>query len=214
MSYGQSGAGLALGFDGPQLVQSDQLLLLPVSYDAAALEAQVEGLFGQFDKLIQKHKPIISAPSVVHLEKFAAKLAAVLLVGLACFVKHPAFSTEDEWRLAAVEIDAPWFPDIFPAVPPKSFRTSASGRIVPYRKIEYDPGMLPLVEIVLGGGVTVRPGDPGSSTRITRCARGAISFGIRTTRRRSCWRRRRINSGVGTSPSCSARRSGRTSTCT
>ncbi len=43
---------------------------------------------------------------------------------------------------------------------------------------------------------------------------GEISFGIRTTRSRSCSRPRRIKSGRGTSPSCWDRRNGRITTCT
>ena len=48
----------------------------------------------------------------------------------------------------------------------------------------------------------------------TRCGSGAISCATRPTRRPSSWPPRRTSSGAGTSPSCSGRRSGPTSTST
>ena len=53
---------------------------------------------------------------------------------------------------------------------------------------------------------------PGRST--PRCGSGAISSGIPSMPPRSCWPAAPTSSGAGTSPSCSARRSGPTSTCT
>jgi hypothetical protein len=163
LHYGRSGTGVALGFEGSRLVPTENFFLLPVSYNVGEFDTRLQGVLAEFERVIERFKAELSPASAIHMEKFAATLATVLLAGLVAFFKNDAFAAEEEWRLATIEIDAPWLPDnVLPAVTAKAFRVAA-GRVVPYRDAEYAVGNLPLTEIVLGHRSAVQPKDPGLS---------------------------------------------------
>jgi len=169
LHYGRSGSGIALGFDGPQLVQEEQFILVPATYDVAAFDARVNDALDRFGQVFAKVRQEMMPFSVVAMEKFAANLMSVVLGGMVAGVKNPAFAAEQEWRLVCTEMDADWMPnEVLPKVPDKDMRMSG-GRIVPYRKVEYTADSFPLREIVLGHSCVMQPDDPGLDVLLRQC---------------------------------------------
>lgn len=162
LHYGRAGSGVALGFDGPQLVHGDQFILAPAIYDVATFDAQVNDALDRFEQVFAKLRPEMMPHSALAMEKFAANLMSIVLGGMVASVKNPAFAAEHEWRLVCTEMDADWVPDEIPKAPDKDMRTSG-GRVVPYRKVEYTAANFPLREIVLGHSCAVQENDPGLS---------------------------------------------------
>jgi hypothetical protein len=165
LHYGRSGSGVALGLDGARVVPNDQFILVRVSYDIDAFDVRILRVIAAFEQEIQRLKPEMMAFSAAEMEKFAAKLMAVLVGGMVAFLKDPAFAAEEEWRLVCTELDANWMPDdVLPKPPSKDMRVTQTGRLVPYRKIVYGDDSFPLTEIVLGHSCVVRAEkDPGLS---------------------------------------------------
>ena len=62
--------------------------------------------------------------------------------------------------------------DVLSKPPDKEMRVTPTGRVVPYRKVEYTADNFPLTEIVLGHSCVVRgEDDPGLSVLLRQCFR-------------------------------------------
>jgi hypothetical protein len=150
LHYGRSGTGVAIGFDAAKLAV-DPFELYPVIYDPERQDELLSWLLRRVDSFVGQF-----VGRSGRIGRFVIDAGAFLLLNylrlFAPHVKDPAFQAENEWRLISTE-------QRVEDNPPNQTETtkfrSVSGRVVPYKEIEFREG-LPITELVLGASCPMR----------------------------------------------------------
>lgn len=147
LHYGRAGSGAAIGFNAASLPKAP-FRLFPVIYDRDKQRNWIRGVITKVDEaLTDAFSEITGEPERELLLHIAVDLVATQLWAIAPRIKDPAFEAEDEWRLVAAVPKGEGVPILDDPAGKTWFRTSG-GRVVPYKKVSYDP--LPVTSITLG----------------------------------------------------------------
>lgn len=149
LHYGNVGAGYALGFESARL-EAKAFELVKVIYDA---EEQI-AVIDQAVKIVEEKLLDVtyrkSVDTLAAAGGVASHLCATAIRALTARLKHPSFSSEDEWRLVTMNFSNMTLAD--GGVPLKQGYLARGSRIIPYLTADYASG-LPISEIVLGQAV-------------------------------------------------------------
>jgi hypothetical protein len=157
LHYGRSGTGVAVGFDATR-IDAPGFELLPVIYEQTEQDVRLRALLeGAWQRTAEA---LESVPTDDHNAVIlgAGELAANNLWLAAPMMKDPAFQAENEWRLFTFEPKGLEFPPGI-ATPTETHFRSVSGRVVPYKKVQYSPP--PITDLILGAAAPMEPGDMG-----------------------------------------------------
>lgn len=167
LHYGRAGTGVALGFDAQALLTLQQVTLRRVSYKRERLDEALRGMFQKCDMFYARCLELL--PDKTYSAEICCAALAAFVGMLGSKFKHPSFETENEWRLILPEGNAVSEQDPEDEPEPSrystSFKTTASGRLVPFKTIEFTnelhfKGRFPLTSIVLGASCAVKRDDP------------------------------------------------------
>jgi hypothetical protein len=168
--YGRSGTGVAVGFRSNNL-EVPGFDLFPVIYDHKEQDALLRRLL---EKAWQHTAAALTQLPTQHHDAVilgAGELAANNVWLVAPRLKAPVFSPEHEWRLLTYEPKGLQMPPGTGVVMDTLFR-SASGRVIPYKRIDYSP--LPVTDIVLGASAAMDPADDALDILLTEGLGAAV----------------------------------------
>jgi hypothetical protein len=147
LHYGRSGVGAAIGFNAAE-VQRTPYRLCPVLYDRDRQIEWCRTIVAALDQaLVTALGQIPGDENRDLLTKLAGGVLASHVWMASPRMKNPAFAHEEEWRLVAYVPKGTGVPAVADPAGKTHFR-ALSGRIVPYKKLEFD--VLPVNAIVLG----------------------------------------------------------------
>jgi hypothetical protein len=137
LHYGRSGTGFAVGFSSSAFRRAP-LHWVKVQYSLPELQNHVRSMISSVHEELSRVTVGADEQDVASLRHVAAHATAGFITAAAPRYKDPAFANEDEWRLMVLDVEHPLEnrPDEHPIE--TNFR-SVSGRIVPYKSIEFDP---------------------------------------------------------------------------
>jgi hypothetical protein len=137
LNYGRSGTGAAVGYFPkglrPLVDPFHRIALIGVDYDAESQVERIAAFVAKGDAALKAAKA-----SGDRWTELAAHMAAAILPRLTVQMKHPAFVTEDEWRLIYSEFLDNTLQRRSPAL--QTFtRYEAEGRTIPYVELKLAP---------------------------------------------------------------------------
>jgi hypothetical protein len=149
LHYGRSGKGYALGFDSGRLRRAP-FDLWKVIYDPKEQDALIDNAVRVIEEEFLDVTFAQDDETTARAGGTAAHLCATTIRAMAARLKHPAFDSEDEWRLATMDLTGTLIEDA--GIKLKTGYRTTEGLIVPYMVAAYGPEF-PLTEIIVGYGV-------------------------------------------------------------
>ncbi len=149
LHYGRAGRGYALGCVPGELTKSP-CSLIKMIYDHSEQEIFIGDEIRRLEEIVHGFaSKTQDAGALERVARMAGSLCSGLVSSIATYLKHPAFESEQEWRL----VSNGYFRNANEVPLRMGYRISDS-RIIPYIILEYSDGV-PISEVVLGSCVDV-----------------------------------------------------------